>query len=452
MSLYQKIKKKVTRLSINKVSLKKQLVIIFTTLLLVVILLLMPFIDRNLSAIVDTEMFTMLATAQSRPNVVENRGRSISEKQIYYLRYANHQVESTLASSNWDTYNLFFNVFAKKVDRISHNEVSVIEAKARYDKGNIYYRVIKEAGDGCLIAFAYDNYYDSLIASLKRQIIYVAYIAIFVIAVILYIWVNTLLKPLTLIKNYINDIKVGKRSTLYIHRNDEIGIVSEALVDMKEYIDKQNKTKEEMIHNISHDLKTPIALIKTYGQSIKDGIYPYGDKDASIDVILENADRLEKKVYSLLYLNRLDYMQSSEKQESIAMKPLLTHITSQLSMLHPTIEMECNLSECNFNGKEEYWRTCVENIIQNAYRYVNHKIIVTLREDFLEIYNDGDPIDEESIESLFKPYEKGVKGQFGLGLAIVHKIVTMYGYSLTARNHTVGVSFRIQKNKEEETN
>ena len=47
---------------------------------------------------------------------------------------------------------------------------------------------------------------------------------------------------------------------------------------MKEEIDKQSKIKEEMIHNISHDLKTPIALIKSYSQSVKDDIYPYGDK------------------------------------------------------------------------------------------------------------------------------------------------------------------------------
>ncbi len=45
---------------------------------------------------------------------------------------------------------------------------------------------------------------------------------------------------------------------------------------MREELLRQEKTKEEMIHNISHDLKTPIATIKSYGESIKDGIYPYG--------------------------------------------------------------------------------------------------------------------------------------------------------------------------------
>ena len=62
---------------------------------------------------------------------------------------------------------------------------------------------------------------------------------------------------------------------------------------MREELLKQEKTKEEMIHNISHDLKTPIATIKSYGESIKDGIYPYETLEKSVDVIIDNADRLE---------------------------------------------------------------------------------------------------------------------------------------------------------------
>lgn len=77
---------------------------------------------------------------------------------------------------------------------------------------------------------------------------------------------------------------------------------------MKEELDKQEKIKEEMIQNISHDLKTPIATIKSYGESIKDGIYPYETLEKSVDVIIEHADRLEKKVYSLIMLNKLGYL------------------------------------------------------------------------------------------------------------------------------------------------
>ena len=62
--------------------------------------------------------------------------------------------------------------------------------------------------------------------------------------------------------------------------------------------------------NVSHDLKTPIATIKSYGESIKDGVYPYDTLEKSVDVIIRNAERLEKKVYSLLYLNRVEYLVS----------------------------------------------------------------------------------------------------------------------------------------------
>lgn len=248
-----------------------------------------------------------------------------------------------------------------------------------------------------------------------------------------------------LIKNYIDDIKNDKESELHIQREDEIGVLSSSLIEMKEEIDRQNEIKEEMIHNISHDLKTPIALIQTYAQSIKDDIYPYGDKDSSVDVILENTDRLEKKVKSLLYLNRLDYISGQIGDETCSMKELIEHIVFQLTAMHSQIEIITDLQDSSFKGKDDYWRICIENIIENAARYVHHEIKIILKDQYLEIFNDGEPIDNSNPESLFQPYEIGHKGQFGLGLSIVYKTVTMYGYKVEAVNRVNGVSFIIQK-------
>ena len=247
------------------------------------------------------------------------------------------------------------------------------------------------------------------------------------------------------IKGLIEDIKNDKESELHIQREDEIGVLSSSLIEMKEEIDRQNEIKEEMIHNISHDLKTPIALIQTYAQSIKDDIYPYGDKDSSVDVILENTDRLEKKVKSLLYLNRLDYISGQIGDETCSMKELIEHIVFQLTAMHTQIEILTDLQDSSFKGKDDYWRICIENIIENAARYVHHEIKIILKDQYLEIFNDGEPIDNSNPESLFQPYEIGHKGQFGLGLSIVYKTVTMYGYKVEAVNRVDGVSFIIQK-------
>ena len=87
----------------------------------------------------------------------------------------------------------------------------------------------------------------------------------------------------------------------------------------------------------------------------------------------------------------------------------------------------------------------VDNSIDEALAgYASH-IKVILKDQYLEIINDGEPIDNSNPESLFQPYEIGHKGQFGLGLSIVYKTVTMYGFKVEALNKEDGVSFVIHK-------
>ena len=87
----------------------------------------------------------------------------------------------------------------------------------------------------------------------------------------------------------------------------------------------------------------------------------------------------------------------------------------------------------------------MENLVDNALRYANRVIRLELNPGELKVINDGQKIEEDRLNKLFKPYEKGTNGQFGLGLSIVYKIVTTYGYRITAENLADGVCFRIWK-------
>lgn len=121
-----------------------------------------------------------------------------------------------------------------------------------------------------------DSYSEILRSSLVDSTFDLTIFAYFIMLLIMMIWVYSIIHPLNQIKLYIEQVKMGKEVELHVNRKDEIGEVADALVTMKEDLTKQEKAKEEMIHNISHDLKTPIATIKSYAESIKDGIYPYG--------------------------------------------------------------------------------------------------------------------------------------------------------------------------------
>lgn len=275
-------------------------------------------------------------------------------------------------------------------------------------------------------------------------------ITIFVVGIffiILMLWVSYIIRPLNHIRNYIEKIKLGKDAKLNIDREDEIGELAHALVNMRSELKRQEKTKEEMIHNISHDLKTPIATIKSYAESIKDGVYPYDTLEKSVDVIIENSERLEKKVHSLLFLNRVEYLTSVDQEEVMCdMKNVVDTVVMNTKVIRPDIEVETNLSSSYFRGGEEAWRGAVENILENAYRYAQTMIVITLDEKQLCIYNDGPQFKEDQIDTLFKPYEKGQGGQFGLGLSIVSKVVSANKYRVIAENvETGGVIFKIMK-------
>ena len=271
---------------------------------------------------------------------------------------------------------------------------------------------------------------------------------VFVLFSLLMVWVTTMIIPLTKIKNYITKIKNDdKPEPLSIRRHDEIGEVSDALQDMEAKLTIQNKEKEEMIQNISHDLKTPIATIKSYGESIKDGIYPYETLEKSVDVIIEHANRLENKVQSLIILNKMGYLADSiDEGDNLLMNDVVDKVLLSLKVIRPEIEFVTELDEdVYFHGEEEPWRIVIENLVDNAIRYAKSYVKVVLKDKEIQVENDGSKIDFDRIDSIFRPYEKGDDGKFGLGLSIVYKVVNTYGYKVRAENLSDGVRFRIWK-------
>ena len=314
-----------------------------------------------------------------------------------------------------------------------------------------YYSVLRITDKQYLISKTYSDNMDKLENVLVNSVVYITVIVVGFFFIVLMMWVITLIHPLNQIRNYIERVRLGKDAELHVNRKDEIGELADALVSMRDELLRQEKTKEEMIHNISHDLKTPIATIKSYGESIKDGIYPYDTLEKSVDVIIENADRLEAKVHSLLFMNRVEYLISQDCEGiSSNMQEIVETVVQNTKFIKPEITIQTDLEEVWFDGLAEPWRVAVENILENALRYAKTTINIHLsEEEGLTIANDGPCMDEDRIKVLFKPYEKGQGGKFGLGLSIVSKVVNANHYEVCGENTADGVIFRINKPKTE---
>ena len=394
----------------------------------------MTFFSRNIDGFVENQMLSYLHRYESH---------YISSNSVSGFLYKDSNVSSYIYSPDSNKYISYIDDENKNfLENIDPSEM-IGSGKS----GDLTYSITAFDNDNYLLISIISNDYKSEFKNaLLSGVINFTIIFIMLLFALFIIWVFSIIAPLNSIRNYIDHLRQGEDADLNITRSDEIGEIAESLTNMNEELKKQQRIREEMIQNISHDLKTPIATIKSYSESIKDGIYPYDTLEKSVDVIIENANRLEKKAYNLNTFNKLEYLKDSD--DSSLMNKVIEKAILSIEAIRNDIEVETDIDQSvEFHGAEEPWQTVVENLLDNALRYAKTKVKITLEENFLEVFNDGELMSKDRIDKLFKPYEKGTKGNFGLGLSIVKRICDTYGYVVIGENTHDGVVFRIYTNK-----
>ncbi|RKO65776.1 sensor histidine kinase [Desulfofundulus salinus] len=238
---------------------------------------------------------------------------------------------------------------------------------------------------------------------------------------------------------------------LDVKRGDEIGRLARSIEIMRRQLVRQDEMQQSMLQNISHELKTPVMVIRSYAQAIQDGVYPKGDLAGSIQVIDEEGARLEKLVKQLLYLTRLDYLATREQvQKKVKLDRLIENIVQRLCPQRPEISCQLDLQPVSISGDEEVLRVMIENLLENHLRYAVSRLEISLglsdekTEIVLSFWNDGSRIEPHILDQLFQPFHKGREGKFGLGLTIVQRIVKMYRGEINLKNERGGVSSTVK--------
>ena len=328
--------------------------------------------------------------------------------------------------------NLVDKAHKTAVLKVAHGEIN-------HKADSIYYAYALTNSNFIAIGLCSDGYLNSSIFNLS-VIAVVLYTLIFLIAALItLVWVGLLVKRLNKLKDFVTSMPEAEYKEMYIDNgNDELYKLSLQIEGMRQTILKDESIKQAMLQNVSHDLKTPIAVIRSYTEAIEDGV----EELASTKVILEQCDKLEKKVKNFIEFNRLEYL-NEEANDAIKVKEIISKIVKAHKHIVQVDIIE-DLDETVFYGRYENLYTVCENIIENAVRYAVSVIRITLKDGVLEIYNDGKHIDEKFIKEGFKPYEKGSEGKFGLGMSIVSRTLDIFNMKLEVRNEGVGVTFTIR--------
>lgn len=384
----------------------------------------------------------------------------IYEKNIYrYLKEPLVLIQNNVDSDELDTDIAYLYIIDDEQIIYSDNLKKVIKASPKqilekienpYGKfkylGKEYYYNTSYDDTVKKVAITDNGYVEQIKNDILFAILPILLITFILVLGLILFWSRKLVMKITNLKNKVVNIHNDEYVETYKYdTDDELQALSTAIDNMKKYLKEDEEYKSQMYQNISHDFKTPLTVIESYIEAVDDGVQ---DEKEAMKIIKEQIKKLETKVHSLLYLNKLSYMKDLKKSSSerIDIVEVLKASMEKFKIQRPNIKWKITIADKKtmFNGNYDMWEAIVDNILNNFVRYAETCIHVTIKNNRITLFNDGPNIDENILDDIFTPYKKGIKGQFGLGLSIVKKTVSLLGYEITVKNEKKGISFIIK--------
>lgn len=386
------------------------------------------------------------------------------------------------------TYALREYIFGSLMED-SLNQIETLNSNEHYDVYKFYDNEVDasfidlvgvlDCDDLIFVRTGCENIEESTLISSR----FMAYIGIFVIlagSIFMYFFAGRLVRP-------INELSVisDKMSALDFEakysgkRKDEIGKLGESINSLslklentitelkeanieleKDIADKMavDEMRKEFLSNVSHELKTPLALIMGYAEGLKDNV---NDDEESrnfyCDVIADEASKMNSLVKKLLSLNEIEFGKNKLDVTRFNLTELIKGVAANMSLLKKDtgVKLVVDIAQDYYVWADENLiEEVVTNYLSNAYNHVDEQKIIDIschmRDDNsvrVSVFNTGRPIPEDELEKIWLKFYKVDKartreyGGNGIGLSIVKAIMEQHKKECGAVNHTAGVEF-----------
>ncbi|MBR5993911.1 MAG: HAMP domain-containing protein [Lachnospiraceae bacterium] len=314
----------------------------------------------------------------------------------------------------------------------------------------------------------------------NRFLLYVGLGGILISAVAIYIFTKKISKPILSLAEISERMSRMDFEARYAGKEKtEIAVLGESINKMSDNLEKafnelkdanaelqkdnELKTKidnmrKEFISNVSHELKTPIALIQGYAEGLKEGISEESERDYYCDVIMDESAKMNSMVKKLLDLNQLEWGDNVLNTEVFDICELVRNQTASFDIITRQNNVTVNVSgaeKCLVRADEFKIEEVFKNYFSNACNHVkgdgSKRIDVTVEKEENEVkvsvYNTGDAVPDESLPHLFEKFYKVDKartreyGGSGVGLSIVKAIMVAHHKDYGVYNADGGVCF-----------
>lgn len=263
--------------------------------------------------------------------------------------------------------------------------------------------------------------------------------------------------------------------------DDEIGVLGRNFNDMSATLDKTigelNQANEQLrgdierekaieearknfISNVSHELKTPISLIRGYAEGIRDEVIEPQDFEEYLSVIIEESEHMSSMVRELLTLSKLESHHVPTYYEVVDVREVISRViemfTFEMQKEDITVTFKPAVETQFLNCDQNMLETMLTNFVSNALDHaegdkcIDISVVDTLESIEIHVFNTGKTIPEEDLDKIWDSFYKIDKartrayGGTGLGLAIVKNMVEIHKGSYGVKNRVDGVDFYIR--------
>ena len=280
---------------------------------------------------------------------------------------------------------------------------------------------------------------DSVVAVIQKQFVMITLIALLMSAIIAYVIAYRFSRPVEKLTRSARELAMGNINVDFETDEafGEISDLSKALTYATGEIAKSNEFRRELMANVSHDLRTPLTMIKMYAEMIRDISGENKEKrEKNLKIIIDETDRLSLLVNDILELSKIEAVDRKFDLKVFNIIDTITKILERFSVMREqgySFELEAP-EKVYVLGDETRIEQVLYNLISNAINYTGEdkRVIVKITKKFdcakVEIIDTGNGIPEEELANIWDRYYRSkthIRSQVGtgLGLSIVKTIL-----------------------------
>lgn len=391
---------------------------------------------------ISTEIESFSSSFDSKIYVIDAKGNIIiSNDNITSLKRSDKRSEFSRTFIEYldITKLLQGKVLVEKTDRNQRHKISLLIVGVPIESGN---NII----GGVILITPLAPVYET-ISILKKQLSIISIISLLIAAVLSFLLAKLFTKPILKITETAKEIAKGDfNASVHLDSKDEIGMLGKTINALAEQLGQIEKFRKEFIANISHELKTPLSLIRAYAELIIDmPDYDPNERNNNLKIIVEETDKLNKMVNDILYLSEMESGYLKLKLTNIPLIEIVQDVIKKLSFLAKKRNIELILRYDNKNtliyADEDKIERVFFNIINNAliHSFENGQVVVSVYNHkntvHIEIRDYGEGIPEEDLPYIWDRFYKVDKSRkrnsdsgTGLGMAIVKNILESHHF------------------------